>query len=258
MLLFINSHLDSIDSFNDLCLDTYQISEKLNFLTLNDAIIFLYISAAIPNTDMDFPQKNDSFSQNPDNWVSSKKCPMAFPIEILEKIMFHASLVTQLKIRSTCRFFHKANAMEKCISDINCAIVYGDYVLESTTITHIITNMPFDICARTKAFFYNGSVSSVCNTQIPLCDLKYFPLSENFCCYQLSTPIKCKGFSLGLSDHFDLGLAINSETRLGRHHILNELSLQPVHCSNTTIGPTKGKFYKLIVCTTPLILNLAS
>ena len=242
---------------------------KIEFFNIKQCH-YISILVARPNTDMDFPQKNVSSSQNPDNWVSSKKCPMAFPIEILEIILSYASLVTQLKFRSTCRFFHKTNDMEKCISDIKCKIDSCNYVLESTTITHIVTNIPFDICVQMKSFFHHRTVYP---TQIPFCDLKYLPLSENFGCYQLSTPIKCTGFSLGFFPHsyYELPvLTIHSEINWGRPDILNELSFQPVHCSHlsgwcfptntpTTIAElTKDKSYTVIVCTSPLIFNIAS
>lgn len=198
-------------------------------------------------------------------------------LNIWENIICAASLITRLKIASTCKSLNKNIA--SYTNDIITALKNNEYRLISTSITHLITNvshkkcLEFDLrlflqkiidwpsfeCIKLRQLWYS-SISPHSSAISPHSSTISSYLSANgktYCCYKLSTS-QFDNFTFG-NDFGDL-LATEdiilfsekSQIESTRPDIIKSLPFEPIHCASRYFH---DNHYCVILCTTSLVLE---
>lgn len=217
--------------------------------------------------------------QDCENWVSDdkpskliwiKKINILIPNDIFLIILDHASHVSRLKICSTCKELnkHMARYTQNFYDFFETPIILG---FNSTIITHLVTNLPFNKRDALIAYFWNQGGSA--KKEIPLKSCDIIGLPNNFVCYSFPHT-QCQNFRLAYSECDEIfiqpDLLVDSEKNMGRPYTIGLLPFQPVQCSYVTShrgfprlvtyehwGRMDGVFgsYTVIVCTGPLIFR---
>lgn len=213
-----------------------------------------------------------SYEQKPRSkmvWVKKNQCPQ-IPIEVWLIILNYASPVSKIKLCSTCIKLYKSmerqlyfynKYIESYICDLWCE--YDDRI-STTTITHLITNIPIERQKELIVFLRNYRMGEKLGQKLHLDNLNFILLPNNFCCYEIPytrfqyLDIVFKDFILLVGpDPF-----CDSEKIKGRHEILDSLPFQPIHSAynsekvtTTLFHPDMTSIYTMILCTGPIIFS---
>lgn len=211
--------------------------------------------------------------QKPENWVSyqnnrPKKTSVRWvlkrwvpklpqlPSEILRKIISHTTPISELKFRSTCQAFHNTGTQpirETILKLINDQIIH----IEQLVVTHLVSNIPFDLIHRDQglhAYVCSDDVHNVC---INLSKLAVKKLANDYWYVELPST-KCEAFKVGYQGKYCNGPIIYDDSELfwGRQEIVDTLPFKPIHTAHISNWTGKSAHSNVVlVCTGPFVFS---
>lgn len=184
------------------------------------------------------------------------------PLEIWNKIATVCTLVSAHKLCSTCRIFYDA---KKDWSVELSSEFFDEFEnkLQWTTITHLITNIPYEICRNLEVSFQENFAKNKTIILSSLQPRKADRKANNYLCYEFPSLQKCKKVYL---EYNSLQLVADS-SRLWKWQEVDDIfklfELNPLHSSHVSSWTIPEKFksylqytsesFTVIYCTGPLI-----